>query len=46
MKDAKHIIAINRDAAAPILTAADLGVVGDVNEILPRLIAALARVST
>jgi electron transfer flavoprotein alpha subunit len=37
MKDAKVIIAINRDAEAPILKIADLGVVGDALEILPRL---------
>jgi electron transfer flavoprotein alpha subunit len=41
MKGAKHIIAINKDAAAPILQVADLGVVGDVTGVLPRLIEAL-----
>lgn len=41
MKGAKHVIAINKDDAAPIFTVADLGIVGDVNAILPRLIDAL-----
>ena len=41
MKGATHIIAINKDDSAPIFAAADLSIVGDVNEILPRLIAAL-----
>lgn len=38
MKGSKRVIAINKDATAPIFAAADLGVVGDVNAILPRLI--------
>ncbi|MGI8564823.1 MAG: electron transfer flavoprotein subunit alpha/FixB family protein [Candidatus Dormibacter sp.] len=37
MKGAKVIVAINKDAQAPILKLADLGVVGDVTKILPRL---------
>jgi len=41
MKGAKHIIAINKDAEAPILGIADLGVVGDVHKVLPKLIEAL-----
>lgn len=41
MKGAKNIIAINKDREAPIFTIADLGVVGDVQKILPRLIEAL-----
>ncbi|MDQ6899864.1 MAG: electron transfer flavoprotein subunit alpha/FixB family protein [Candidatus Dormibacteraeota bacterium] len=37
MKGAKVIVAINKDAQAPILKLADLGVVGDVTKILPKL---------
>jgi electron transfer flavoprotein alpha subunit len=37
MKAAKVIVAINKDADAPILKMADLGVVGDALKILPRL---------
>ncbi len=37
MKASKIIIAINKDAEAPILKMADLGVVGDVLKIVPRL---------
>jgi electron transfer flavoprotein alpha subunit len=41
MKGARAIVAINKDREAPIFSVADLGVVGDVQQVLPRLIEAL-----
>jgi electron transfer flavoprotein alpha subunit len=38
MKGAKRIIAINKDAEAPIFRLADLGVVGDALTVVPKLI--------
>jgi electron transfer flavoprotein alpha subunit len=38
---AKHIIAINTDPAAPMMSRADYAVVGDLHEVIPALIAAL-----
>jgi electron transfer flavoprotein alpha subunit len=37
MQSAENIVAINKDANAPIFEYSDLGVVGDLNKILPKL---------
>ncbi len=41
MKGSANIIAINKDEEAPIFGVADLGIVGDVHKVLPKLIEAL-----
>lgn len=41
MQDSDKIIAINSDENAPIFNVADLGIVGDVNKVIPELIAKL-----
>ena len=41
MKGSKNIIAINKDSEAPIFAVADLGIVGDVHKVLPKLTEAL-----
>jgi electron transfer flavoprotein alpha subunit len=41
MKGSRTIVAVNKDAEAPIFSISDLGIVGDVHKVVPKLIEAL-----
>jgi electron transfer flavoprotein alpha subunit len=41
MKDSDTIIAVNKDPEAPIFGVSDLGIVGDVHSVIPKLVDAL-----
>jgi electron transfer flavoprotein alpha subunit len=42
-KGAKHILVINTDAEAPILSRADYAVIGDVRQVVPALVAEIRK---
>lgn len=46
MEDSELILAINKDRGAAIFDVADLGVVGDVNAVIPKLKDAIAKIKS
>jgi len=44
MEDSELVIAINKDASAPIFEVADVGIVGDMHRILPKLVTEIEKI--
>jgi electron transfer flavoprotein alpha subunit len=42
---AKHVVAVNTDPDAPIMSRAEYAVIGDLNEVIPALVAAIKEAS-
>jgi electron transfer flavoprotein alpha subunit len=44
MRESRTVVAVNRDRNAPIFGLADLGIVGDLHEVLPPVMTRLREV--
>jgi electron transfer flavoprotein alpha subunit len=42
MQTSQYVVAVNKDPEAPIFQIADFGIVGDLHQVVPKLIEAIA----